>query len=146
MSVEENKAVARRLVEGLTDPDILDQIVAEDAIFHAGGEDYTTEVTKQSVARNLAGFPDWRNVVEDIVAEGDKVVVRWTLCGTHTGEWVGFAPTNKQTSGDGTFILRIDGGKVVEWWQHRDMYGILLQLGVIPTWKELVEQANAKLG
>jgi len=70
--------------------------------------------------------------IDDMVAEGDKVVYRWTLRGTHKGEFTGIAPTGKQVTLWGMVIDRILGGKIVETWIRYDTLGFMQQLGVIP--------------
>ena len=74
----------------------------------------------------------YRDTVDDLVAEGDKVVVRWTFRGTHPGEFQGVPPTGKQVTIIGISIFRIVGNKVVEDWTIIDLLGLLQQLGVIP--------------
>ena len=145
MSVEENKALIRRLVEeGWANPDILDELVAADFVTLGGARGL--DALKQFLSRVLTGFPDARWAVEDIIAEGDKVVVRFKFSGTHTGEWRGIPPTNKQISFGGAHTYRIAGGKVAEaLWGHSDSFTMYPQLGVTPPLKELIEQAKAKL-
>ena len=78
------------------------------------------------------------------IAEGDKVVARWKWSGTHTGNWVGIPPTNKEASCGGTYTFRIVDGKVVEQWTHWGAFGLYVQLGLVPPWKEIVDQAKSK--
>ncbi len=80
----------------------------------------------------LEAFPDSQLPVEDQIAEGDKVVTRWTCRATHTGEFQGMPPTGKYTTMTGTTIFRIANGKLVEGWTNADMLGLLQQLGAIP--------------
>lgn len=79
-----------------------------------------------------AAFPDLHVTVEDMVAEGDKVVARVTMSGTHKGEFMGIAPTGKQITVGIIEILRIAGGKVVEHWNVVDSLGMMQQLGAVP--------------
>jgi predicted ester cyclase len=74
-----------------------------------------------------------RFTIEDVIAEGDKVVARWTSRGTQRGEFFGIPPTNKQGTATGIDMLRIADGKFVEHWLVFDQFGLLQQLGVIPT-------------
>ena len=145
MSVEENKALIRRLVEeGWTNPDTLDEIVAADFVTFGGARGL--DALKQFLSSVLTGFPDTRWVIEDIIAEGEKVVVRFKFSGTHTGEWQGIPPTNKHVSFDAAHTYRIAGGKVAEaLWRQSDSFGIYAQLGIMPPIEELIEQAKAKL-
>jgi len=78
----------------------------------------------------LTAFPDFRLVIEDQIAEGDKVVTRVTFRGTHLGEYRGVAPTGRQVAYQGIAVDRIAGGKVVEGWHEADNLGLLRQLGV----------------
>ena len=78
-------------------------------------------------------FPDLSNTVEDQIAEGDKVVTRWTATGTHKGDLMGIPPTNKRATVTGVDIARFHDGKVVEAWVSYDMHGMLQQLGVVPS-------------
>jgi predicted ester cyclase len=79
-----------------------------------------------------AAFPDIHVAVEDVIANGDKVVVRLTFSGTHTGPLMGMPPTGKFVTITGIAIDRIQNGKIVEHWVNRDDLGMLQQLGMIP--------------
>ena len=85
---------------------------------------------------NFAAFPDLHETVEDIFAEGDKVVTRFTMRGTHQGELMGIPPTGKQVTMTGMTIHRIVSGKIVEDWVVADFLGMMQQLGTIPTDRE----------
>lgn len=76
----------------------------------------------------LGCFPDTHYEVEDIIAEGDKVVVRWKLLGTHEGEFRGIAPTGRSISMNGIAIYRVEGGKLRERWVVYDLFGLISQL------------------
>ena len=144
MSLEENKTIARRFTEeAWAHPDILDGIAATDLVWH-GPERKGLESFKQFASSWLAVFPDMRATADDVIAEGDKVTVRWTFTATQTGEWAGLLPTNRQAIWTGVAIYRIADGKVAEGWQWADMMGAFRQLGVLPPWEELVERANSK--
>jgi predicted ester cyclase len=147
MSVEENKATVRRLIEeGWANQDILDEVFADDVVWLGlgSGEFNNLEGLKRGAATEKSGFPDWRFNVDDLVAEGDRVFVRWTGTGTHTGTWGGFSPTGKQVKWQGANCIRIVDGKIVEIWHLANILHMLDQLGVIPPWEELVEKANAR--
>jgi predicted ester cyclase len=88
---------------------------------------------EQFYATLRAAFPDIHFMIEDQIAEGDRVVTRWSARATHTGEYQGISPTGKQLSVTGIDIDRIANGKVVECWPHMDELGLLQQLGVVPT-------------
>jgi len=81
----------------------------------------------------VAAFTDGGITLEEIVAEGDMVVVRWRMHGTHTGEYMGVPPTGKVITNHGMSMYRIAGGKIVEDWAVMDMLGVMQQLGLVPS-------------
>ena len=134
---EQNKAVIRRWIEALNagNLDVADEIYAPDFVMHDPGNPDRLpgpEGTKQGFAAFLAAFPDLHVTIEDIIAEGDKVVWRVSLTGTHKGEFLGIAPTGKQITNTGITIVRMVDGKFVEGWQNGDDLGMLQQIGAIP--------------
>jgi predicted ester cyclase len=82
-------------------------------------------------ARFRAGFPDMQFHVDAIVAENDMVAARWTIVGTHSGEWNGRTPTRRKIRYAGMNLFRFAHGRIVEIWNHRDDLGLLEQLGLI---------------
>lgn len=137
MSLEENKTLARRLVEeGFCKGgnDILDKILADDVVlrnpFH--GDICGLEAVKQVMTASSSIFPDMRNIVNDLIAEGDRVAVRATGSATHKGEWMGLAATNKSLEWEVIAIVRIADGKIVDLWQQWDRLTLFEQLGVSP--------------
>ena len=138
MSTEENKAIARRIFEDVFNKGNLaavDELAAPNIIFHSSTEPepiHGREGLRQFVARLRAGFPDVHFTIEDVVAEGDRVVIRWTSRQTHTGEYQGMPPTGRQARGQGIDIFRMAGGQAEEVWLVLDALGVLQQLGVIP--------------
>ena len=136
MSVEENKAIAHRWNDEIYSKmnlAAIDELYASDFVWHSAfsGVAPDREGYRQSVM-SLAPFADVQCTVEDMVAEGDKVAVRWAWRGTHKGEYMSIAPTGKQVMITGIGILRIVGGKIVEEWGESDMLGFMQQLGVVP--------------
>jgi len=144
MSLEENKAIIRRLFEAESKRDltILDELIAPDFIegrntpFELRGP----EGYKQFVTTLFRAFPDWHETIEDIIAEQDKVCVHLTATATHTGGWnflgVTLAPTGKKIAYTAVDIWRIVDGKIVERKSVRDLLAFLTQLGLIePTEK-----------
>jgi steroid delta-isomerase-like uncharacterized protein len=89
------------------------------------------------------GFPDLHVIVEDVVAEEDKVVVRWVASGTHQGDLMGLPPSGKRVSVAGITISRFEGGKVAEEWELYDTMGMMQQLDAIPS---STEQEAAAIG
>jgi predicted ester cyclase len=146
MSVEENKAIARRLVEeGWNNPDTLDEILAVDIVW-GPDEGSGLENYKKGFPGQRLGCPDYHYDLEDIIAEGDKVVAKWKFTGTHTGEWFGAPPTGNQVTVCGISTFRLEGGKVVEQWSAFNSYWMWQQFGVIPSLEEAIKQAQSKLG
>jgi steroid delta-isomerase-like uncharacterized protein len=136
MSAEENKAIARRGYEAINqnDLDVLDEVVASDITDHdpAPGQAPGLEGVKQWFSSMHTAFPDFRMNVEDMIAEGDKVVARVRLSGTHQGEFMGIDATGNRVTITGIDILRVNAdGKIVEHWGNFDDLGMMQQLGVM---------------
>jgi steroid delta-isomerase-like uncharacterized protein len=91
------------------------------------------EGNRARLAQVMAAFPDIHYTLEDLIAEGDRVVVRFTVTGTHQGVFAGIPATGKQVRMSGIIIHRIQDGKIIEDWVVRDTLGLMQQLGVIPT-------------
>ena len=117
---------------------LIDQLVAPDAVNHDPAEPAHIralrgpEVLKRTVQMYRAAFPDVRITVDDVIAAGDKVVVRWHSEGTHRGELEGLAPTGARGSVTGISIDQWKDGKVVESWTEWDNLGLARQLGAAP--------------
>jgi steroid delta-isomerase-like uncharacterized protein len=136
---EQNKALARRAFEEVWNQGkltVIDELTASSATYSdpnvPGGKFTGPEGVKQFVQIYRGAFPDVRITINDQIAEGDKVVTRWTATGTHKGQLMGIAPTNKHATVTGVNIDRYQDGKVVEAWASYDMLGMLQQLGVVP--------------
>lgn len=95
------------------------------------------------MASLLAAFPDGRWTIEDQVAEGDKVVTRFSFTGTHQGEFMGIAPTGKRVTTSGMVIDRIVEGKIVEEREEWDALGMMQQLGAVPPLGKAEDKAAA---
>ena len=137
MSTEENKEVERRIVEEVynnKDMAPTEELIAPNWLYHGtdGQEFRGPEGFKQFVTMGITAFPDCRVTIEDLIAEGDRVVDRFTFRGTHRGDFMGIAPTGKQVEFSGIVICRFEGGKEVEVWEVNDQFGMMQQLGVIP--------------
>jgi predicted ester cyclase len=91
------------------------------------------EGQKQTITAVRAALPDIRSTIDDLIAEGDKVVWRWTARATHQGPLMGIPPTGKQITFGGIVIDRIASGQIVERWDQTDTLGLLQQLGAIPS-------------
>ncbi len=133
---QENKALIRRAIEEVYNQGNLatiDELVASDFVMHAPSGDIPGPAgAKQFVTMLREAFPDLHLTIEDQVADGDRVVTRWTSEGTHLGEFQGIPPTGKHGTMTGIDIDRVVDGKVVECWVNEDDLGLLQQLGVIP--------------
>lgn len=133
---EENKALARRFFRMFEngDPGMADDIVAADYYNHdAPDPNIGSEGVKAGVTMFKNALPDAQLKIAFQVAEGDKVVTRYTWSGTHQGEIYGIAATGKQVNWTTTVTFRIAGGKIREAWQNADQWGLMQQLGVTPT-------------
>jgi steroid delta-isomerase-like uncharacterized protein len=136
MSTEENKALARRSWE-IVSPDNLDlieEVYAPDLVWHEPDQDIRGyDQAKQFVSSFFAAMPDINITVEDLIAEGEKVVSRYTIRGTHQGETEEFGPpTGRQMQLEGITIHRFEDGKIVEEWERYDNLSVLQQLGLAP--------------
>jgi predicted ester cyclase len=135
VSVEENKAVVRRAYEEVNrgDLDAASGYVAPDMA--RNGETAGREADKRRDEAMLAAFPDLHYDIEDLVAEGDTVVARWRMTGTHEGDLAGptmsVPPSGKRIDLWGMSLYRIEGGMATEIWESFDMMEFLGQLGVI---------------
>ena len=136
MSTEENKAVVRRYIEewNKQNPAGIEELVAPDWVAHGTPPGFSPDLAglKQAFPAFFTAFPDLHYTVEDLIAEGDKVVARVTLRGTHQGDFMGIPPTGKQVSVTGIGIDRIENDKFVESWGDADTLGFLQQLGIVP--------------
>jgi steroid delta-isomerase-like uncharacterized protein len=134
MSAQENKALVRRAWELADNPDVLDEVYAPDVLWHEPDQEIRgLEQAKQFVPTYNIAFPDMTVTVEDVIAEGDKVVTRVTLRGTHQGETEEFGPpTGRQVELKGITISRIEDSKIVEEWDAYDNLSMLQQLGLVP--------------
>ena len=138
MSVEANKAIVRRLFEEVFNKRnlaVADELLTETSLNHDdphGGGRVGPKSLKGVVQMLTAAFPDFHMIIEDLVAEGDKVVIRVTASGTHQGAYMGIAPTGKRFTQQQMHLVRVVDGKVTENWNVRDDLGMLQQLGVIP--------------
>ena len=143
---EANKALARRVIEELFtkhNVELIDEFFP-DCVYRASAVgELSGEAYKQFLTQVLAAFPDGRWTVEDQVAEGDKVVTRWSFTGIHRRNLMGIAPTGKQVTTSGVMIDRIVGGKIAEEWEEYDALGMMQQLGAVPPMAKAEDRAAA---
>ena len=135
MSTENNKSIVRRLFEELMkgNVSIADKLIATDYAQHSVfGIPDGREAFKQFFLAFAMAAPDAQFVIEDVIAEGDKVVIRLTVTGTQTGPLQGIPPTGRKFSMRGIDIFRVADDRIVEHWDAVDQLGMLQQLGAIP--------------
>jgi predicted ester cyclase len=136
---EENKQKARRVLEeafGQGNTSVIDEVLRSDFVCYDPNSE-TGEIRGEDIKGEIEYFhqalPDATYTVEDQVAEGDKVVSRWTARGTHRGEFFGVAPTGNRVEFTGIQIDRFDeSGKLVEEWPEYDLLGAMKQIGAMP--------------
>ncbi len=140
MTSGDNKTIARRFFEEVAGGGHLDraaELMAGDYRHHDPGLPPEMRGSRDAYVGHFpmytAAFPDLRTTVDDLVAEGDKVAIRWTIAGTHNGELMGIPPSGKRINCSGITIQRIADGKIVEGWTNFDALGMLQQIGAIPS-------------
>jgi steroid delta-isomerase-like uncharacterized protein len=147
VNAEENKAIVLHHWEEAVNKgnmDLIDEIFAPDFVAHEADQDIRgPEGVRQFILMLRVGFPDLHVIVEDVVAEEDKVVVRWVASGTHQGDLMGLPPSGKRVSVAGITISRFEGGKLAEEWELYDTMGMMQQLDAIPS---STEQEAAAVG
>jgi len=131
MSLEENKAIVRRWIEAYNtrNLEVFDEFIAPDYVDHTN--QVGAEGLRQLFNLGFQGFSDWHETIQDIIAEEDKVWVRLSYTGTHTGEFRGLAPTGKKITMTAVDIYRVVNGKLVEYWNVSDSMYFNKQLGLI---------------
>jgi predicted ester cyclase len=125
VSVEENKALVRREQQELWNH--TGDLDAAEELFAAG----QAEAARQEAADFRRGFPNVVSTVEDLLAEGDKVVARWRSRATHKGDYMGIPPTGNEVEFTGISFYRIEGDKIAESWNVEDQFGLMRQIGAV---------------
>ncbi len=134
----DNRSVVRRLYEEVWNKrrlEVVNEIISPSHALHdtnAPGSAIGPDAYKRVVARWITAFPDLRFAIDDTVCEKDKLVVYWNISGTHKGEYLGIAPTNKKISVDGITINHIASGKIMDSYVSWDALGMMQQLGAVP--------------
>ena len=135
MDLAENKALVRRYYhEVLTgrNRDLLTQLLDPSFASHVpGGADVGVGAYTAAVQATHAAFPALVVTIHDQVAEGDKVVTRWSASGTHAGDFAGVPATGRPVTVTGIHIHRVQRGRLVEHWEELNLLGVLRQLGVL---------------
>ena len=132
---EENKAMVRRLVEGINAGDIEATV---DELFAPG----VAQRVKRLFTEFYSAFPDWREEIVELVTEGNTVAGRFKCSGTHRGEFLGEAPTGKRMEVEEVFFLHMEEGKFVDFWALEDSLGRLRQLGLLPSRRRQSEEVG----
>jgi steroid delta-isomerase-like uncharacterized protein len=133
---DENKALARRVVEEVWNRGnvaVVDETFAADYVEHnpRPGQEAGIDGYKSGVAMMRSAFPDLRLDLQDVIAEDDRVAIRYTLHGTHQGELMGLPPSGNSVSSDGMVFARLQDGRIVERWGVQDMLTVLQQIGAL---------------
>ena len=137
--MEANERASRKILKevfGAGKYDLADDVIRADAIGHDPALPEPVkgpEGLKEAARGYRAAFPDLEMTINETVAEGDLVAIRWTAQGTHKGDLFGIAPTGKQATVTGITIDRYAGGKIAESWTNWDTLGLLQQLGAVPS-------------
>lgn len=137
MSEMNKKLVRRCFEEGFNQGDmsVIDQCLAKDYVYREAtiGEKRGPQGWKEIFQLYKTAFPDCRLKIDEQIAEGDKVVTRWTARGTQRGSLLGIAPTNKSVTVQGVIISHIRDGKIVEEFETYDAWGMFRQMGSMPS-------------
>ena len=149
-----NKATVRRFQQAMNagDPELIsktiDELVEPDAVIHTPLPIQATgaQLLKEVSARLHRAFPDLHITVEDLIEEGDKVVSRQSVAGTHQGEYMGIPPTGKSITYKEIFIVRFAGARIAQTWGIVDVFSQMQQLGVIPATPEQPDIEPARKG
>lgn len=139
IQTEQNKSIALRFAQDGwgTKPNwtkVWNELVSENVVhyFNSAAEPIVgLEANKVFNETLFQGFPDIHHTMEDVIAEGDKVVYRTTIQGTHTGMFLGTPPTGKSVKVNDFTLLRIADGKIVEWWYECNLLEVMQQLGLV---------------
>jgi hypothetical protein len=139
MSIEENKALVKRYFEEAPyNMEICDQIFAPQIPWHAlyrtTRPDFISDpqAEKTAFTRHKIIWGGWSEIIDEMIAEGDRVMVRWTFHGVHKGEYLGIHPTQRRVTFSGIYIFRIQEGRIAEVWNLWDRVGEWQQLGILP--------------
>lgn len=137
MSTEANKAIVRRYQEAYNSNnlDALNEVVAHDFVSHSLAPGLPEGLQGGNLMHQMAmaAMPDYRVSIDDLIAEGDRVVARFTMTGIHTGaDFLGLSASGRKINVTGISIFRVASGKIVEHWANEDALGLLQQLGAMP--------------
>ncbi len=147
LSADEMKATARRFLDELYNKGntaVVDEQMAPNFVYHTAEPPTTRDRAGviQEARMLRAAFPDLRFTIDEMLVEGDKMMVRWTMSGTHEGNLYGVQPTHKQVTWSGIGSAQMSDGKNIAWWNFPDDMGLFQQLGAIPR-PEITQQTQA---
>lgn len=136
MQIEHSKEVIRKYFAAWADPDVERALSSLDGIVHPAFVDHSAyegqaagiDGVRQFWRKWRVAFPDFTVEVHDTIAEGDRVVTRWSMEGTHLGDYDGFAPTGRRIGHSAISIDRVQDGLITEEWIEFDLYGLMRQL------------------
>ena len=134
MSNSQNVEIAKRFIEDICNAgkfDEVDKIFSEDVVWNGAEQSKGLKETKEFLNETKEKFPDLRFTIQDAFGNDDKVVVRWIMTGTFTGDFMGLAPNNKKFSTRGVEIFQFESGKIKEVWTIWDGLSPLLEIGVV---------------
>lgn len=133
MSVTENKALTHQVLEAFSTGDTatLEAIVAENFVQHGPDVPPSREAMFRFHAAFHIAFPDGKFIVDDMIGEGDKVLIRWTMSGTQTGPWFGIPATGRKVNFIGMDLWRYEKSRLVESWFVGDNMTLMKQLGIL---------------
>ena len=156
MNEDENKKIVRRFIKETWNErtlDVADELFAADCVTHqlrsgedSAGSPRSADSVKREASAWLAGFSDLEFVLEQMIAAGDRVASLCTLRGTHTGPWMGIAPTGRKVSVPIMTIHRIANGKIAEDWVLVGSLMLFQQLGLVPETEEVLAAAKSNHG
>jgi steroid delta-isomerase-like uncharacterized protein len=132
-SADRNKQVIKTLYEECINrkqPELLSTLVSEDFAGPQGARGPSGFGSNIDALRR--GFPDVRFTVHDLIADGERIAVRWTWDGTHTGPFQAWAPSGKRVTNSGIAVYELQQGKIVRVWLETDRLGVLQQIGAVP--------------
>lgn len=147
MSQEQNKNRVRRIYEQCLNAgklELLDDLVAPEFVGVQG--ERGPDGFENTLAGLRTAYPDIHFTIEDMIAEGDRVAIRWRWAGTQTGPQRGFPPSGAAVTDTGIAIYELRDGKIIRAWLETDRLGVLQQIGVVPSLEELRASAAARSG
>ncbi len=137
MMIDDAKDLVRQYVERIWnggDAAALDELTSRGFAYHLGGQPARDRAEMAQFLRDMrVAFPDWRVEIGDLIAEGNRVAVRWHGLVTHGGPFRGLPATGRRVAVSGLNIYRLEGDRIVGEWEQMDSVGLLQQLGALPS-------------